>query len=59
MKTLINQQKAYFNSNATKPEAFRLEQLKKLRNVLRVNEPNRRIECLFRSNLFSTPGKFL
>lgn len=39
MKTLIHQQKAYFNSNATKPVAFRLEQLKKLRNVLRVNEP--------------------
>jgi aldehyde dehydrogenase (NAD+) len=39
MRTLIDQQKAYFNSNATKPVAFRLEQLKKLRNVLKVNEP--------------------
>ena len=39
MKTLINQQKAYFNSNVTKPVVFRLEQLKKLRNVLKANEP--------------------
>lgn len=38
MKTLINQQKEYFNSNATKPVPFRLEQLTKLKNVLKVNE---------------------
>jgi aldehyde dehydrogenase (NAD+) len=39
MKALINQQKQYFNSNATKPITFRIEQLKKLRFVLKSYEP--------------------
>ncbi|MCF0065598.1 aldehyde dehydrogenase [Dyadobacter chenwenxiniae] len=38
MKSIIINQKQYFNSNATKPVAFRLEQLKKLRTVLKANE---------------------
>ncbi len=35
MKALVNQQKQYFNSNTTKPLTFRIEQLKKLRSVLK------------------------
>ncbi|MEJ0104888.1 MAG: aldehyde dehydrogenase [Bacteroidota bacterium] len=38
MKVLINQQKHYFNSNTTKPLAFRIEQLKKLKTVLKIHE---------------------
>jgi aldehyde dehydrogenase (NAD+) len=38
MKTIINQQKQYFNSNVTKPVAFRIEQLKNLRTVLKTHE---------------------
>ena len=38
METVINQQKQYFNTNATKPVAFRLDQLKKLKAVLKENE---------------------
>lgn len=38
MKTIIAQQKQYFNSNVTKPVAFRLAQLKKLKAVLKENE---------------------
>jgi len=38
MRTLIENQKQYFNSNATKPLAFRIEQLKKLRSVLKSYE---------------------
>ncbi len=38
MKTLLNKQKEYFDSNVTKPAAFRLEQLKKLRAILMHNE---------------------
>ncbi len=35
MKSLIDQQKQYFNSNATKPFSFRIEQLKKLKAVIK------------------------
>lgn len=35
---IISQQRAFFNSNATKPVAFRIQQLKKLKNVLQTNE---------------------
>jgi len=35
MQTVLNQQKLYFNSNVTKPLTFRIEQLKKLRTVLK------------------------
>jgi len=35
MKALINQQKQYFNDNTTKPLTFRIEQLKKLRSVIK------------------------
>jgi aldehyde dehydrogenase (NAD+) len=38
MKELINQQKQYFNNNTTKPLGFRIEQLKKLRTVLKDHE---------------------
>jgi aldehyde dehydrogenase (NAD+) len=38
MKTIIDQQKQYFNSNQTKPAAFRKEQLIKLRSVLKSYE---------------------
>jgi aldehyde dehydrogenase (NAD+) len=39
MKSLIDQQKKYFNSNATKPVAFRLEQLNKLKAAIKKYEP--------------------
>jgi aldehyde dehydrogenase (NAD+) len=38
MKATIAQQKQFFNSNATKPVAFRIEQLKKLKTVLKRHE---------------------
>ena len=38
MKALIHQQKQYFNSNATKPLSFRIEQLKTLKSVLKSYE---------------------
>ncbi len=40
MKTLIDQQKQFFNSNVTKPLPFRIAQLKKLQAVLKEYEPN-------------------
>jgi aldehyde dehydrogenase (NAD+) len=39
MLTLVANQRAYFNSNATKSVAFRIQQLKRLRSVLKANEP--------------------
>lgn len=36
--SLVEAQRAFFNTNATKPVAFRLEQLERLRTVLRDNE---------------------
>jgi aldehyde dehydrogenase (NAD+) len=38
MKELINSQREFFNANATKSVAFRIEQLKKLQRVLKANE---------------------
>ncbi|HTF20898.1 MAG TPA: aldehyde dehydrogenase [Chryseolinea sp.] len=37
-KALVEQQKAFFNSNATKPLSFRINQLKLLRTVLKAYE---------------------
>jgi aldehyde dehydrogenase (NAD+) len=39
MLSLVENQRAYFNSNATKSVAFRIEQLKRLRSILKANEP--------------------
>lgn len=38
IKDLIKQQQTFFNSNSTKNVSFRIEQLKKLENLLRANE---------------------
>jgi aldehyde dehydrogenase (NAD+) len=38
MKELVSLQRNYFNSNATKPVAFRLAQLNKLKSILDANE---------------------
>ena len=38
MKELVNLQRNYFNSNATKSVAFRLAQLNKLKSILETNE---------------------
>ena len=38
MKELVSLQRNYFNSNTTKPVAFRLAQLNKLKSVLEANE---------------------
>jgi aldehyde dehydrogenase (NAD+) len=38
MKQLVSLQRNYFNSNATKPVAFRLAQLNKLKSILDANE---------------------
>ena len=38
MKQLVSLQRNYFNSNATKPVAFRLTQLNKLKDILESNE---------------------
>jgi len=39
MLSLVENQRAYFNSNASKSVAFRIEQLKRLRSILKANEP--------------------
>lgn len=38
MNNLIEAQRAYFNSNTTKPIAFRMQQLRALRNMIQANE---------------------
>jgi len=38
MLTLVEAQRAYFNSNATKSVAFRVQQLKRLHSILKANE---------------------
>jgi aldehyde dehydrogenase (NAD+) len=38
MKSIIEAQRAYFNTNVTKPIEFRTEQLRKLRNMIQANE---------------------
>ncbi len=38
MKALIEEQKKYFNSNITKPLSFRIEQLRKLKSVIKEYE---------------------
>jgi aldehyde dehydrogenase (NAD+) len=38
MEQLVSSQRKYFNSNATKPVAFRLEQLNKLKSIFESNE---------------------
>ncbi len=37
--SLVNSQRAFFNSNATKSLAFRVEQLQKFESAIRANEP--------------------
>ena len=39
MKSLIDQQRNYFNTNATKPLSFRKQQLIKLRSLINEYEP--------------------
>jgi len=39
MLSLVENQRAYFNSNASKSVVFRIEQLKRLRSILKANEP--------------------
>src|SRR5258706_14391286 len=38
MLTLVEAQRAYFNSNATKSVTFRVQQLKRLSSILKANE---------------------
>ena len=38
MLTLVEAQRAYFNSNATKSVTFRVQQLKRLHSILKANE---------------------
>jgi|ERR1044072_866718 aldehyde dehydrogenase (NAD+) len=38
MKELVNLQRGYFNSNATKPITFRLAQLSKPKGIIKSNE---------------------
>src|SRR5258705_12090499 len=38
MLTLVEAQRAYFNSNATKSVTFRVQQLKRLLSILKANE---------------------
>lgn len=38
MQELVNLQREYFNSNATKPVAFRIEQLNKFQDLIKANE---------------------
>jgi len=39
MLSLVENQRVYFNSNASKSVVFRIEQLKRLRSILKANEP--------------------
>src|SRR5260370_27701178 len=38
MLTLVKAQRAYFNSNATKSVAFRVQQLKRVHSIIKANE---------------------
>src|SRR5450631_2851879 len=38
METIVQKQKLFFNSNATKPLSFRITQLKKLKSALKTHE---------------------
>ncbi len=53
---LLDKQKSYFRSGATQPIAFRLQQLKKLREILRQNEEklNEAIYTDFKKSAFDT-----
>ncbi len=53
---LVESQRTYFNSNATKPVAFRIEQLKRLRSVLKANESaiNEAIHSDYRKSAFDS-----
>jgi len=55
-QTLINEQKSFFNTNATKETRYRINQLKKLRNVLKTheNELNEAIYADFKKSTFDT-----
>lgn len=39
IKEIVKEQQAFFNSNKTKDVSFRIEQLKKLKQILKENEP--------------------
>jgi aldehyde dehydrogenase (NAD+) len=55
-KELLNNQKDYFQSQATKPVSFRITQLKRLKEVLKSNEPkmNEAIYADFKKSSFDT-----
>ncbi len=56
MEAIIAKQREYFNSNVTKPLSFRIGQLKKLRSVLKIYEPElaRAIYLDFQKGAFNT-----
>lgn len=53
---IVSQQRAFFNSNATKPVAFRIQQLRKLKNALQTNEQAlmKAIDSDFKKSEFDT-----
>jgi aldehyde dehydrogenase (NAD+) len=56
MESIVNTQRAFFNTNATKPIAFRIEQLKKLHAALKMHESAlaHAIYMDFQKGLFNT-----
>lgn len=56
MESIINKQREFFNSNATKPIEFRIEQLKKLKTALKAWEPEltKAIYQDFQKGVFNT-----
>ncbi len=56
MESIINTQREFFNSNATKPIAFRIEQLRKLKAALNAWEPEltKAIYQDFQKGVFNT-----
>lgn len=53
---IVSQQRAFFNSNATKSVAFRIQQLRKLKNALQTNEQAlmKAIDSDFKKSEFDT-----
>jgi aldehyde dehydrogenase (NAD+) len=56
MEAIFNKQKGFFNSNATKPIGYRIDQLKKMKTVLKAWEPEltRAIYQDFQKGAFNT-----
>ena len=56
MESIVNKQKEFFNSNATKPLEYRIEQLKKMKTALKVWEPEltKAIYQDFQKGVFNT-----